>query len=73
MKKFEQKSWESIIRLLKEEAKKKNITHSDIAKELNKEQSQITRFFAGKHCPNMQFMISVANELGIIIKPVIWI
>ena len=73
MKKTEQKSWESIIRTLKDRAKEINITHEEIAKKLNKETSQISRFFSGKHCPNMKFIIDVANEVGVIIKPVLWI
>lgn len=60
--------WKLLVLRLKEKADSKNMTQEEIAKHSGLLQSNISRFFALKYCPNMSTFLLVAKALGLTLK-----
>ncbi|MBX9886685.1 MAG: helix-turn-helix transcriptional regulator [Flavobacteriaceae bacterium] len=64
----ENERWKLLVLRLKEEADKKKITQEEIARKTGLIQSNISRFFSLKYCPNMSTFILISKALGITLK-----
>lgn len=58
-------SWIVMVRLLKEIADQKGISHQQIADETGMIRSHISRMFAARFCPRLDLFLKVANSVGV--------
>lgn len=60
-----EQQWKLLVLLLKEIADSKKITQEEIAERSGLLQSNISRFFALKYCPNMSTFLLVSKALKV--------
>ena len=57
----DEQHWRELVLHLSQTAAEKGLTHQAIADELGMKRSNVSRFFAGKHCPTLRTFCAVAS------------
>lgn len=65
MSKNTNEHWEVLVLLLKNIAEQKGITQGEISDKTGYLQSNISRIFSLKYCPNLDTFINVSNAIGV--------